>query len=143
MLRQAMADVKAPLPSLLARVGGAGLLGLLLAVPPAANAQLFYTTNNGTLTVARYQGGGAVIIPGVLWDMPVIGIGTNAFINNTLLLSVVCPYTITNIDSAAFSSCTGMYYITLYDSVQNIGSNAFYNCGRMTNMFVPRSVTNR
>jgi len=130
MLRlQAPADAKSPLRMFLARIGGSGLLALL-ALPMAANAQLFYTTNNGTLTVARYQGGGAVIIPDVLWDMPITGIETNAFINNILQQGITCPGTITNVSSAAFSSCTGMIYVALSDGLLNIGSYAFYNCRR-------------
>ena len=53
---------------------------LLLTAPGVVQAQFDYTTNNGTITITRYNGfGGAVTIPDTTNGLPVTGIGVEAF----------------------------------------------------------------
>ena len=60
------------------------LLLLLMTLPAAVQAQLLYTTTNGTITITGYTGpGGDVLIPGTVNDLPVTGIGSEAFLSTT------------------------------------------------------------
>ena len=53
---------------------------LLLTLPAVVQAQFTFTTNNGTITITRYNGfGGAVTIPDTTNGLPVTGIGVEAF----------------------------------------------------------------
>lgn len=86
----------------------------LLASPLEANAQgslpppLFtFTTNNGVLSVVRYNGrGGIVNIPSTSDGLPVTTIEDSAFVSRYSLepLTITIPGSITNIGSSAFVS---------------------------------------
>ena len=74
---------------------------LLLALPAVAQAQFYYTTTNGTITITFYSGSGAVVIPNTINGYPVTGIADNAF-GGAGLTSVAIPGSVTNIGSYAF-----------------------------------------
>jgi hypothetical protein len=74
------------------------LILLLLAAPADVQAQFIYTTNNGAITLASYNGS---------WDAVVISnfvtsIGTMAFYGWADLTSVAIPAGVTSIGDAAF-----------------------------------------
>lgn len=50
-------------------------------------------------------------------------------------------FTITGIDSYAFTDCTGLESVTIPSSVTYIGSNAFNNCTGLQSIYIPSSVT--
>jgi hypothetical protein len=69
--------------------------------------QVEYVTNNGAITVTKYNGpGGAVNIPDAIDGLPVTGIGDLAFSGWGGLTSVTLGNNITNVGSEAFSGCT-------------------------------------
>jgi hypothetical protein len=142
------------------------LAAVLLTLPGPAQAQLNYTTNNGTITI---RGGcpsspGLVTIPDTINGLPVTRIGEGAFadctsltritipdgvtsigafafLGCTRLASVIIPNSVTSIGSQAFEDCTSLTSITIPDSVTSIGSRAFYGCTRLTSVMIPVSVT--
>ena len=94
------------------------ITSLLLLVPAAVQAQFTYTTNNDTITIAKYTGSDSLVtIPSTKNGLRVTSIGTNAF-----------------------SYCTHLTSVTIPDSINIIGSSAFYAC-RLTSVTVPKSVT--
>ncbi len=56
------------------------------------------------------------------------GIPTNAFRDNTSLLAITIPESVTTISGNAFRGCTNLESVTIPGSVISIGSYAFYNC---------------
>ena len=111
-----------------------------------------------------------VVIPSTITDNNVVysvtGIGDDAFLFCTGLISVTIPDSVTSIgDSAfkfcsdlmsitfetnstldtignnAFESCTSLSSITIPDSVTSIGSSAFESCSGLTSVTIPNSVT--
>ncbi len=72
----------------------------------------------------------------------VIGIGDNAFINNTSLTNIFIPNTVESIGNRAFEGCMNLKEIVIPNSVTNIGERAFYHCSNLTNIIIPNSVTN-
>jgi hypothetical protein len=115
---------------------------LLLSMPLVAEAQFLYTTNNGTITIARYtNSGGDVIIPTSINGLPVTRIGNDAFILNTNVISVTIPDGVTNIDGGAFSECPNLNHVAIPDSVTSIGEVAFFGSASLTNVNIPGSVT--
>jgi hypothetical protein len=115
------------------------LLWLLLTLPAVVQAQYYYTTNNGTITITAYAGlGGAVIIPSTINGLPVTAIGDNAFRNNT---SLTIPNSVTSIGVTAFYFCTSLINVTIGNSVTGIGHHAFYYCTSLTIVTIPNNVT--
>lgn len=58
----------------------------------------------------------------------VITINTNAFLNNTNLVGVTIPSTITSIPNQCFLGCTSLASVTLNSNVTDIGYASFSNC---------------
>ena len=127
------------------------LLQLLLALPAGAQAEFFYTTNNGRITITGYSGftdirkykprSEVVAIPDTINGLPVVSIGDRAFYDHYDLISVTIPNSMTSIGSCAFQSCASLTNVTIPNSVTSIGFGAFSGC-RLTKITIPQSVTN-
>ena len=50
-------------------------------------------------------------------------------------------YSVTTIDSEAFSFCRGLTSVTIPNSVTKIGQSAFSSCDGLTSITIPNSVT--
>jgi len=113
------------------------LVLLLLTLPVVAQAQFNYTTNNGTITITGYTGpGGVVVIPDMIDNLPVTGIGYAAFYHNTSLTSVTIGSSVTSIGQVAFDRCTSLTSVTIGSGVTSIGQYAFDRCFSLTEFVV-------
>lgn len=127
---------------------------LFLALPFAARAQFYYSTNftyvtnsgvittNGAVTVTQYFGGGNVTVPGAVGPYPVVSIRQLAFYNTVTLRSIVIPSTVTNIGLSAFEECGELRSVSLSSGLVSIGNTAFENCSELTSIAIPDTVTN-
>jgi hypothetical protein len=114
----------------------------VLILPDVVQAQFYYTTNNGTITITGYTApGGAVAIPDTINGLPVTRIGEAAFEYHTSLTSITIPDSVTNIGNYAFSVCRSLTSVTIPNSVTSIGNYAFYYCSGVTNFTIPNTVT--
>jgi uncharacterized repeat protein (TIGR03803 family) len=69
---------------------------------------------SNTITITGYSGsGGAVAIPSVINNLPVTGIGGNAFKGFSSLTNVTIPNTVTIIGDGVFDGCTHLTAITV------------------------------
>jgi BspA type Leucine rich repeat region (6 copies) len=109
------------------------LAAVLLALPAAVQAQFYYTTNNGTITITGYTGsGGAVTIPDTLNGLPVTDIGDWAFEGSQSLTSVLIPDSVTSIGDLAFYACSSLTNVIIGNGVTSILDSAFYSCYSLT-----------
>lgn len=63
---------------------------------------------------------------------------------NTLIrgcCNTTIPDDVEEIDSYAFSGCTGLTTIAIPEGVKRIGKYAFFGCGELTSIIIPKSVT--
>lgn len=67
----------------------------------------------------------------------VVGIGSNAFKDNTNLKSVTIPYGLWYITAYAFYGCTSLTSVSLPEGFSSIGTVAFYNCTSLTSITIP------
>ncbi|HKW30190.1 MAG TPA: leucine-rich repeat protein [Verrucomicrobiae bacterium] len=94
-----------------------------------------YTTNNRTITITGYNGTNTtLIIPDTINGLPVTGIGNYAFENQTGLLSVTIPNSVTRIGLYAFFA-SGLTSLTIGSSVTNIGIGAFEEDPGLTQVY--------
>ncbi len=115
---------------------------VLLTLPAALQAQFYFTTNNGAITITGYTGpGGAVTIPSTMNGLPVTSIGSVAFAYCTRMTSVTIPNSITNIEDGAFKFCGGLTSVQIPKSVTHMGNLAFGGCTHLTGVALGDSVT--
>ena len=118
------------------------LLLLLLTLPAAVQAQYNYLTNNGAITITRYDcSSGAVGIPSTMNGLPVTRIGDGAFSGCTSLTSVTIGNGVTSIGGSAFSGCTSLTGVMIGNSVRSIGDSAFFGCTSLTSVTIGNGVT--
>ena len=70
----------------------------------------------------------------------VTSIASNAFSDNTNLISVSIPSSVTSIGDGAFSGCAGLTSITIPYYVTSIGNSAFWGCAGLTSITIPYNV---
>lgn len=83
---------------------------------------------------------GEYIVPLMISNKEVVGLGSTAFSNQTQLTSVMLPPTVTSIGENTFLGCTNLMSINL-GGTQTIGSNAFQNCTKLASITNFDSVT--
>jgi hypothetical protein len=117
-------------------------LALLLAVVPAAQAQLSFVTNADgvTATITQYSGGGVVNIPAATNGLTVTCIADYAFYE-TSLTGVTIPTSVTNIGQSAFLFCSSLTSVTIPGSVSVIGDYAFDSCSSLACATIASGVT--
>ncbi len=64
-------------------------------------------------------------------------IATGAFINQTNILQINIPNSVTSIGSSAFRNCSSLTSITVPNSVASIGSSAFLGCSNLISITLP------
>ena len=133
------------------------LLPLLLFLVFAGEAQaqtkgttaegLVYSAISGQITITGHAVSlsGSVSIPASInvsgSNLPVTGIGDNAFKYCTALTNVVIPNSVTTIGYSAFYWCSSLTGVTISNSVTWIKDSTFQGCSRLTSVTIPNSVT--
>lgn len=80
-----------------------------------------------------------IVIPSRYNNLPVTGIGRDAFKDYSSLTSIYIPNSVTSIGYDAFIYCHSLESITLPKSVTSIGYDAFFDCTSLTDICVPWS----
>ncbi len=67
---------------------------------------------------------------------------TNRFASTTTLRTVTISDTVTDINTSAFSGCTGLTRLNIShrSNLTNVGASAFLNCTALTTFFIPNSL---
>lgn len=94
------------------------------------NATITGLTSDGTAKLASF--GGILDIPYTIAGHTVIGINSNAFENNTGLISITIPDSVTSIGLRAFEDCTRLTSVVIGEGVTSVGGGAFRNCTGLT-----------
>ena len=100
----------------------------------------FITRHSGTayVFVTGYIGNSAnVVIPTTYRGVPVECINASAFKNQTQLISISLPDSLTSIGDYAFYGCTGLTSVTIGSGVTSIGSSAFAGCSSLESITIP------
>ena len=94
-------------------------------------------SSDGTYySVSGYTGTLTDVVIGKRYNnKPVTKISSDAFENNTNIVSIKLSNTIKSIGSYAFQGCTVLTSITIPDSVTSIGSNAFKECYKLVEVY--------
>ncbi len=74
-------------------------------------------------------------IKNVVIEEGVTSIGSNAFSNETGMVSVTIPSSIISIGDYAFKGCTGLTSVSIPSGVMGIGNQAFMGCTSLTDIY--------
>ena len=99
----------------------------------------YLESDGGTVITAYLADDSDVIIPEAIDNLPVVGIGDNAFRNKSLR-SVKIPDSVKSIGKLSFSSCDALADIGWPDGLKAIGDGAFSSCGAITEIVLPEGV---
>lgn len=112
-----------------------------------------YTVNDSYITFGYVDGGGIIItecqkemqgdlvIPEILDNQPVVGIGEGAFYEVEGLTSITLPETVTVIEAGAFYCCETLQRVHLPEGLTSIGESAFYQCISLRSVDIPDGIT--
>jgi hypothetical protein len=99
-------------------------------------------TTRDSYTLTKYAGTATnVVVPNYINGLPVVSVRANAFYQNTTVVSVVLPDSVTSIGDSAFCLASNLVSISIPSSVTTIGDDAFYGCSRLASVAIPDSVT--
>ena len=119
-------------------------IGETLAVNYITQADLFtYTMTAKGAIITGFSGANDITelnFPDYILGQKVIGIGDNAFRDNTTLLSIKLSTFVERIGSSAFSGCINMQEVIFNDYLEFIGERAFDNNINLTWLVIPSSV---
>lgn len=94
--------------------------------------EFLYATNDGEAIIRSYIGSKAhVVIPEEIEGCVVIGIGNNAFENNSIIRSVTLPINLQTIGDKAFNNCKNLKSVVFSKQIMQflrIGKDAFAGC---------------
>ena len=77
-------------------------------------SEFAYTSTSSAITITGYTGSSTIVkIPTQIGGIPVTAIAANAFANNTTLVSVVVPNSVTSIGAGAFKGCDSLTSVSL------------------------------
>ena len=94
---------------------------------------IFYTTNNGAVTIQSYSGNDTTLaIPNTITALPVTSIGSAAFYQNFTLTGIVIGTNVTTLANQAFFYCPALAGVSIPASVTNIGLAPFDDCKSLT-----------
>lgn len=101
-----------------------------------------YKFDSATGTITGYTGtGGAVVIPSLINQVPVLAIGENAFKDQDSITSIDVPDTVTSIGEFAFSACDSLVTAKLPDTLVSMGASLFSNSVSLTDVNIPTGIT--
>ena len=75
-----------------------------------------------------------------IFDRPVDYINEYRYCNESLLLSIVIPNSVTMIKGGAFSNCCNLKCVTIPNSVTEIEENVFDGCSSLTSVTIPGNI---
>ena len=97
----------------------------------------FTKETDGTVTIHEYVGSSEnVSVPTTLLNKSVNKIFEYAFMNNTLIKSMIIPTSVAYIDRGAFYGCTSLESVQLPRNC-TIGQYMFYGCTSLTSVSLP------
>ena len=108
-----------------------GIVGVMPAVSAGAltSGDFEYDVlEDGTVEITGYTGDATELnIPSEIAGKSVAYIGSSAFENNDILISITIPDGVTSIGSYTFYNCDSLTNVTIPDSITKIGYWAFYS----------------
>lgn len=111
----------------------------------SSNADYVYSVTNGEVEITLYKGpGGVVFIPGSIDGIPVVSVGSAAFLTNphvcNYVTNITIPDSVRIIKTHAFAFGDLLSSVSLGNGLITVGDNAFENCA-LTDVIIPDSVT--
>lgn len=109
-------------------VGLVGVMPLVSAGAETSGDFEYEVLEDGTAEITGYTGDATEInIPSEIAGKKVTSIGSSAFENHDILISITIPNGVTSIGSYTFYNCDSLTNVSIPDSITRIGHWAFYS----------------
>ena len=110
-------------------------------VETPAEEFLYEINENGKISITKYKGNEeSLIIPKEIDGKEVECLKTSAFENDTKLVTVTIPDSVTTLYPGVFLGCTSLVSVKLSENLKVIGSGAFKGCTSLNNIVLPQSL---
>ncbi len=107
---------------------------------PAADFEYDLNTAGDGVIIGKYKGTATkVVIPAVIEDFPVV-IVAGAFSNNSNVVSVIFPDSVTEIGESCFTDCISLQKVVLPKSLKVISATLFAGCTALKTITLPDSI---
>jgi hypothetical protein len=111
-------------------------------VDPAKTLPFKYKVVGNEVTITGYIGPvGKAVIPTAIKGLPVTQIGNNAFLDNSRIVEMGIPNSVTCIGNGAFKDCANLDKVVIPDSVTYVGKAAFEGCVGMREIILGKGMT--
>lgn len=124
---------------------GAFVSNFINEIPSVTDVLTFEINSSGTgyvLTGCEKTFSEKVIIPETYKELPVTGIGADAFRDCTEITSIVIPDSVTSIGGSAFRNCKKLTSLKLSDNITSVSGAMCFGCESLENIIVPEGVKN-
>ena len=98
------------------------------------------SSSNAIITDVYNKISGDIVIPSELGGYPVTVINDEAFMDCTLITSVVVPDSVVSIKDKAFYNCNNITNVKLSNDIFTIGASAFEYCEKLVTINLPDSL---
>ncbi len=111
---------------------------------PQTSQWLTRSVNGGVeiIGIGEKNTSGIYTIPQTIDGKTVVGIGKQAFYNNSALKGITLPDTLRYIDEQAFYGACSITTIVIPSGVTSIGNNAFVECDKLAHIYIASSDIN-
>ena len=101
-----------------------------------------YTVYNSEATITGYTGGSTTLnIPSYLGGYKVKSIGQSAFYNDSKIITLTIPNSVTEIGNNAFKNCVKLTTVSIGNSVDSMGYDVFSGCTSLTKVVIANGTT--
>ena len=112
----------------------------VITADEAIDKYCFRTSKESTHYLVGYYGNDSILnLPEDYHGDDYI-IGTEAFADDTRIVSVNIPQTVGKIGASAFARCSKLVSVTIPRGVMSIGDNAFENCSSLAAIVIPQNM---
>lgn len=102
---------------------------------------MFYE-KDGIVELSGYRGSSGYVTLPEDYKGSTYKIGDSVFKNHTGLYDITIPESVTGIGDYAFYGCSGLTCVIIPNNVTNVGNYAFYNCSGITNLTMHNGLLN-
>lgn len=119
-----------------------------VSASPASDFVYEVAGDYSSVLIIRYKGKDTnVVVPSEIEGIPVTELGSNAFINNKKVESVVIPDSVVSLmgrnhtgNDGVFKGCSSLKYVVIPETIDVLPEGCFYGCSSLEDVVLPSGI---